>query len=58
MNLAKKRKEAGLTQVEAAKKLNVGQSTISMWEKERNGPKSKMLPAIAKVYNCKIEELY
>ncbi len=58
MKLKYMRERAGLTQEDVAKHLKVSQPTVSMWEKEKNGPKRQMLPAIAELYNCEINELF
>jgi len=52
------REKANLKQTEAAEKLGVAQSTISMWENDENLPQAKLLPLIASLYNCAIEDLY
>ena len=52
------RLRAGLTQVEAASELNVSQSTISTWENGTNFPTGNKIPAIARLYDCEIGELY
>ena len=52
------RLRAGLTQVEAAKGLDVSQSTISSWENGTNYPTGSKIPSIAKLYGCEISELY
>lgn len=49
---------AGLTQVEAARRLGVKQSTISSWEAKRFGPRAHMVPKIAKAYRCEIESVF
>jgi DNA-binding transcriptional regulator YiaG len=45
-HLLKKRLELGLTQVEVARKLNLGLQTISHWESEDNIPNIYHYPAI------------
>ncbi len=45
-HLLKKRLELGLTQVEVARKLNLGLQTISHWESEDNIPSIYHYPAI------------
>lgn len=52
------RKRAGLKQEEAASRIGVGQSTISMWENGQSNPRFGMLPKIARVYGCEIADLF
>lgn len=47
-----------LTQSELAEKLGVKQTAIAMWETGMNYPRAEMLPLIAKILNCTIDELY
>ena len=48
---------AKLQQVDVAKILNVEQSTVSMWENGNSLPRADMLPKIAALYNCTVDEL-
>ena len=52
------REAANLTQKEAAKKIGVVQSAISMWETGESKPKTQILQRIATVYNCSISDLF
>lgn len=51
------RKKAGLKQQEVADALNISQSTVAMWENGTNHPRSIVLPALARLYNCTIDDL-
>lgn len=51
------RKKAGLTQDEVAKVLGVTPASVSMWETGRMMPRAYLLPKIATLYGCTIEEL-
>lgn len=51
------RKKAGLSQAAAAIELGVAPAAISQWETGRTSPRSNLLPLIAKVYCCTIDEL-
>jgi len=51
------REVSGIKQVDAAAKLNIAQSTISMWERGSNLPQAELLPKIAALYNCTVDEL-
>lgn len=52
------RKKVGLTQCELAERLNVGQSTIAMWETGCALPTADKLPQIAETLHCSIDELF
>ena len=54
----KMRQRAGLKQVDVCLKLNVSQTAISMWETGKSFPQSKLLPKIAALYNCSIDDLF
>ena len=51
------RERAGLSQVEAAKAIGVGQSTISGWETGYSHPRFSMLKQIAKIFGCSVDDL-
>lgn len=55
--LKKLRAAANLTQIEAAEKIGVNQSTISMWENGESKPRIDMLYVIAKAYGCKASDI-
>ena len=52
------RDRAKLTQVEVAEALKVTQSTVAMWENGENMPRASLLPTIAKLYGCTIDDLF
>lgn len=52
------RKQAGLSQADVAYALDVLQSTVSMWETGDNMPRAAMLPKLAELYHCSINDLY
>ena len=52
------RKQNNLTQQELAGLLGVPRATLAMWETSRAWPPSSILPIIAELLNCTIEELY
>lgn len=52
------RKQAGMTQKQLAAMLNIGQSTVSMWESNSRRPSSDILPQMAQALHCSINELY
>ena len=57
-NIARRRKELGLTQSELAEKLNVSDKTLSRWETDKQVPDALMIPEIAKALDMSIGEIY
>lgn len=57
MSFRAARENAGYSQSEVAKILCLDQSAIANWELGRNRPRASMLPRIAGVYCCSIEQL-
>ena len=57
MSLSSKRKEKGITQNELAVAIGVGQSTVAMWETGQAYPRAALLPKIAQVLGCTVDEL-
>lgn len=57
MRIAKLRKMAGYTQKELAERLNVDQSTVSLWESGKNKPLRKIHDALAQALGCTVDEL-
>ncbi len=51
------RKEKGFSQAELAYRLNVGQSTIAMYERDRRSPDYKMLERLASFFNVSVDYL-
>lgn len=51
------RLKAGLTQPQVAKALAIPQSTIACWETGRSLPRADKLPALAKLFNCTVDDL-
>ena len=51
ITLAAARVNAGLSQGEAAKKLNVSNKTINNWEKGKSIPKADKIDAICELYS-------
>lgn len=52
------RKESGMTQVQLAKAMGLSTSTVGMWESRARKPSSSILPQLAGVLGCTIDELY
>lgn len=57
VNLKAARVNAGLTQVEAAKKIGVSPDVISNWERFISFPDVLQLPKIEEVYRVKYDDL-
>ena len=57
MSFSMLRKQTNLTQKAVAEALGVSQSTVSMWETGRNFPRVYMLPALAEVFHCTVDDL-
>ena len=53
------RRKAGLTQIELARKLGYSaQSVVSAWESGAKMPPARILPKLALVLNCTIDDLF
>lgn len=57
MGLATERKKAGLTQADVAERLGITDSAVAQWETGRTFPKTALLPKLAELYGCTIDEL-
>lgn len=57
LGFKKAREAAGLTQQELATELGVDQSTVCLWETGKTQPRVKLLPKIAELLGCSINEL-
>ena len=55
--IRQKRKDLRFTQDELANKLGVSKATISKWELAQCYPDITMLPNIAELFGCSIDEL-
>ena len=47
-----------MTQEELEKSMSVGQSAVSQWERGAVMPRAELLPQLAKVLGCTIDELF
>ena len=56
--LAPRRKAAGMTQAQLAASIEVERAALAMWEIGASGPSARLLPALAEVLACSIDELY
>lgn len=57
-NLKEVREKANLTQEQLANLINVDRSTITKWETGEASPRSDKLPMLAKVLDCRIDDLF
>lgn len=57
MNFKRMRLKTGLTQQDVAQRLNISNTTVSMWETGESLPRAELLTKIAKLYDCTIDEL-
>ena len=58
LGLAQRRKAAGYTQETFAEALGVTRSALAAWEVGRTVPSAAILPDIADLLLCSIDELY
>lgn len=58
LTLAAARKNAGLTQAQAAKLLNVGKSTICSWERGYIEPRVNQARALCELYGVPIDCIF
>ncbi len=47
----------GFTQESLANELGIDRSTVTKWETGESMPRAELLPKIAKVLNCTVDEL-
>lgn len=57
MNFGNMRRSAKLTQEDVSSLLGISRTAISMWETGDAFPRTEMLPKIASLYNCTVDEL-
>lgn len=48
---------AGLRQEDVAALLGINRAAVANWETGRALPMSRLLPALARIYNCSIDDL-
>lgn len=56
-NLRKIREKRKMTQEQLAQKLDVGRTTVTLWELGVNSPRADMLVKLSKVLRCKVDDL-
>ena len=57
VNIKNIREKAGVTQIELAKALNIGQSAVAAWETGQALPRADKLIQIAEVLHCTVDDL-
>ncbi len=57
MSFLSERNKAGLSQRDVAEKIGVSDAAVSMWETGKTSPRSSLLPTIARLYGCTIDDL-
>ena len=55
--LIRLRKAAQLSQYDVAARLGIVRTAVTNWERGRNGPNKRILPRVAELYNCSVEDL-
>lgn len=58
IHIQKLRQAANLTQLQVSEKLNVTPSTVAKWETGSSFPRASLLPTLADLFHCTIDELY
>lgn len=58
IHIQKLRQTANLTQLQVAEKLNVTPSTVAKWETGSSFPRASLLPTLADLFHCTIDDLY
>lgn len=57
MTIKEARRRKSFSQLELAEKLNVTQGAVSQWENEMASPRTALLPKLAEVLECTVDEL-
>lgn len=57
MNFLSARERAGMTQAEVARAVGVDQSAVSLWETGKTSPRAALLPQLARIYGCTVDDL-
>ncbi|MBO4975995.1 MAG: helix-turn-helix transcriptional regulator [Bacteroides sp.] len=57
LSFKKARERSGLSQNQIATALNIDQSAVSLWESGKTHPRAKLLPTLAKLLGCSIDDL-
>ena len=57
LSLKAARVNSGLSQKEAAEKLNISRDSLRFYEKYKKSPKIELAIKIAQLYNCNLDDL-
>lgn len=57
MSFRRCRRMADITQKDASIALGVSQSTVALWDMGKTKPRAALLPKVAKLYGCTVDEL-
>jgi len=57
MGIKKARESMGMTQEALAEQVGVARSTVAMWESGDSLPRAQMLPKLAEILKCSINDL-
>ena len=57
-NIRTIRKKIGMTQMQLSERLHISRAAVAMWETGKSMPRADMLPQIADVLGCTVNELY
>lgn len=58
IRVAELRKACGMSQTVLARKLEISTAAVAAWETGRNTPRTELLPKLAEVFGCSIDELF
>lgn len=58
MQIRKLRRSKGLTQKQLADEIGVTRTTVAMWESGSSYPRTDLLPKIAALLGCTIDDLF
>ena len=56
-NIKKHRKKLGFTQQQLADRLGCSRIVVAQWERNYCNPRAELLPKIARILNCTVDEL-
>ena len=57
MDIRSRRMSLNMTQSELSGVLGVSRSALAMWETGKSLPRAELLPKIAQILNCSVDEL-
>ena len=57
MSIQQARSEKGLTQEALAKMMGISRSAVAMWETGQTRPRAQLLPKLADILGCTVDEL-